>query len=52
VAKARYAAGGMLTDVSQSEVEISRSRADAAGEMLAAASSIQRRLNALAVSSP
>lgn len=47
VARARYAAGGMLTDVSQSEVEISRSRADAAGES-SRLKSIQRRLNALA----
>ncbi|MBK8998936.1 MAG: TolC family protein [Myxococcales bacterium] len=47
VARARYAAGGMLTDVSQSEVELSRSRADAAGEE-ARLRSIKRRLNALA----
>lgn len=46
VAKARYAAGGMLTDVSQAEVELSRSRADAAGEE-ARLRSIKRRLNAL-----
>lgn len=46
VARARYAAGGMLTDVSQSEVELSRSRADAAGEE-ARLRSLKRRLNAL-----
>lgn len=46
VARARYAAGGMLTDVSQSEVELSRSRADAAGEE-ARLRSLRRRLNAL-----
>lgn len=46
VAKARYAAGGMLTDVSQAEVELSRSRADAAGEA-SRLRSIKRRINAL-----
>jgi len=46
VAKARYAAGGMLTDVSQAEVELSRSRADAAGEA-SRLRSLKRRLNAL-----
>lgn len=45
-ARARYAGGGMLTDVSQAEVELSRSRADAAGEM-SRLRSLRRRLNAL-----
>ncbi len=51
VARARYAAGGMITDVSQSEVELSRSRADAAGEM-SRLRSIKRRLNALLSRAP